>query len=950
MLLFFVAQVSALQEDFSATSQHAKIYVCACSTVTDLISIKNENPFSLPSTYHVTKQGTASSWSTMAPAGFALDEGKGIDIYSYISPPCNAFGSYDLHTTIRTDGGIQKTLSQEVIVQKCQNIQLTPKVYAKSQLPCTLATFELEIANSGPFTEVYSFHIDKLNEFAAFSENPMVLESGQSRPLLVYVLPTCDVYGINAIKLKAVAEKGQNFAETTLALDIKQSGYEYDIALGDYYTPKENVTPTLVPHINSYSICDGETNTIPIKIKNTAAIPNTYNLALRGPEWASIVYSSVTLDSNASFIIDLNLKPQAYLDYTYNISLDIITELGDLSKSVPIALTVEKCYSPLLSPDLDSIPINYSELLTPLKIKNSGDRKATYELSLIAPEWVYLEDSSITVNAQNETTISLHTAPTNTTKQDDYGVTLRATIKENGVVYTKPLLVKLRKPSMFRELVRSYWWYFLAGFIALVILISIIRVIKRKKEEAVEEEFEEALSKPKKGEVEEEISFAKEKPNKWWIKYIVIIIILLILGSIGYYYKKVSPAEELANVTITNITNITELNVTTVNITAAPNITEEEANVTPEVAPVARPNIIVRAFTKLKSLVKSYLWYVVGVILALIMLIILILIIVQLTKRIKKEKKPRKQRRWPLYLTLLIIIIIIALLGFYYYSKYAPVVVPLEENVTLVNITEENITIVEPVYTTDEVLSAIQGGIYKYDSAGNVVDTLTKEILTPAVFAELLEDNREDILSETLMSEEELDNLISSIEKTLLPEEVAEEIPEEVTEERPVEEEITEEIPLEERFNCTKSWDEDTSLVLNLSRLFVDPDGDPLTFASTQPEHLSISIDKEVATLNPEPDFNGVDYVVFTADDSKGGIIQSGNLTLCINDVPEPPFFKSLYNRAKEGFLMYFAYIIAGIVILVVLIFLIKYHKPILDFLEEEEELPQKPRRRKRKK
>jgi predicted PurR-regulated permease PerM len=921
MLLFFVLQVSAFQEDFSATSQHAKIYACACSTVTDLLSVRNLNEFSMPSTYHISKEGTAASWSTMAPATFIIGSGESLDVYTYISPPCDASGVYDLKTNIRTDFGLQKTVSQDIIVQECQNIQLTPKVHAVSKCPCTLATFELEIRNSGPFTEIYSFHTDKLHEFTTFSENPMVLESGQSSSLFVYVFPTCEVYGTHAIKFKAIAEKSKTFAETTLTLDLKQSCYEYDITLGDYYTPEPNVTHTIVPHPNLYQICEGETKIIPISIKNTAAIPNTYSLGLKGPEWSHIGYKSVSLDSNASFIIDLGISPSAYLDYTYNLSLDITTQLGNLAKSVPITVNVKKCYSPLLSPDINIIPVNYSELLTALEIKNIGNSKATYELNLIAPEWIYLEDSSVTVNPQNKTTVNLHTAPTNQTKQDDYEIILRATIKENGVVYTKPLVIKLRKPSIFREFIRDYGLYVLAGLVALVILITLIRIIKRKKAEAIEEKFEEAVE-TRKEEVEKEALYTEKKP-RWWIKYLLILIIMLAIGGIGYYYKMAAPSEAWANVTITNTTNITLANITE-EVTISPNITEE-VNVTP----VDKPNRIVRAFTTLKSLVKSYVWCIVGVILALIVLIILILVIIRIAKRRKKARKPKKPRRWLLYLTMLIIIIIVALLGYYYYNKYTPSVVPLEENVTP-TITEENITIVEPVYTTDEVLSSIRGGIYKYNKDGNVVNTITGEILTPVGFAELLEDNRKDILSETSLSETELDNLINSIKRTLAPEEV------------PIEEEIT--------VNCTKSWDEDTFLILNLSKFFIDPDGDPLIFTSTDPEHIRVSIDGEIATLTPEPNFNGVDYVVFIADDNKGGIIRSGNLTLCINNVPEPSFLRSIYNNAKEYLLMYLTYIIAGIVILLVLIFLIKYHKPILDFLEEEEEIPPRPKRRKRKK
>lgn len=62
---------------------------------------------------------------------------------------------------------------------------------------------------------------------------------------------------------------------------------------------------------------------------------------------------------------------------------------------------------------------------------------------------------------------------------------------------------------------------------------------------------------------------------------------------------------------------------------------------------------------------------------------------------------------------------------------------------------------------------------------------------------------------------------------------------------------------------------------LDLAQYFIDPDGDPLTYTHSQPEHLTIVVQDNVARITPERGFSGTQNVVFTATDTAGDSVDS---------------------------------------------------------------------------
>ncbi len=80
---------------------------------------------------------------------------------------------------------------------------------------------------------------------------------------------------------------------------------------------------------------------------------------------------------------------------------------------------------------------------------------------------------------------------------------------------------------------------------------------------------------------------------------------------------------------------------------------------------------------------------------------------------------------------------------------------------------------------------------------------------------------------------------------------------------------------------------EDKPYVFFLDGYFTDPDDDYLVIRHSPIKNLSIFMDGTYVQVTPDQDFTGERRVIFTADDSKGGIAYSPEFIFLVKDVPE---------------------------------------------------------------
>ena len=148
---------------------------------------------------------------------------------------------------------------------------------------------------------------------------------------------------------------------------------------------------------------------------------------------------------------------------------------------------------------------------------------------------------------------------------------------------------------------------------------------------------------------------------------------------------------------------------------------------------------------------------------------------------------------------------------------------------------------------------------------------------------------------------------------------------EEIEEEEPMVGEQEEE-PLEEIEGPYIIWNVNSNYEIDLNEYFQDPDGDRLYFSSSLLDNIQVDINEEgIATLIPRKNWYGHEKIIFTADDNKGGIIKSDEITLVVTQQEEMSLARRTLKKAKDFLLSYYPYMIAGVVILAAAIFALAY-------------------------
>ncbi|MCX6710104.1 MAG: hypothetical protein NTV63_04110 [Candidatus Woesearchaeota archaeon] len=154
ILIFFSSIASAALSDFSAYSSNAEIRINSCSVFTDTIKFRNNGNEIV--TFKLGLSGSASGFSVLTPGDFFLLPGESKEVYSFISPGCENAGKYSLKVIIDTNFGT-KELSQEIIVTKPSNLELSVAESSIESCSNESAVFEFTLRNTGTFKEHYTF-------------------------------------------------------------------------------------------------------------------------------------------------------------------------------------------------------------------------------------------------------------------------------------------------------------------------------------------------------------------------------------------------------------------------------------------------------------------------------------------------------------------------------------------------------------------------------------------------------------------------------------------------------------------------------------------------------------------------------------------------------------------------------------------------------------------------
>lgn len=994
LVIFILFASSALAiESFSIVNSQTVVNSYGCGSGTVAFSVLNTNPViesvtyvtdnqtakevrtqtPVESIYSVMLSGKAAEWSTVAPNRFGTRSGDKEDITIFYAIPCSEKQSQTLTVVIATDRGLTQQFDILFNIGRAQNLKLVPKTNYFEGCPCKPAVFEYVVQNTGSFAENYVVAVDKFAEYARLSEAQLTLGPGTSRSVFLYINAPCQIYVSYQGTFSVTALNNGMIAETPYYVKINPC-YQYQTWLGQITT--KNVTvQTFQATSGGYSICEGQKRMIPILLKNTAEIPNSYELSLKAPEWLKLGENGFSLMNGQSRIVGVDISPPLKSSGNYAFSLNILSAAGNLRGQLTIPISVEDCSSPRFDIP-QKLAVNYSSQSNEFQITNTGTKQATYTLNIYGANFAEISPKILTLGPATSGKISIKTTPSPTAEKGDYVATVTAKTEDLEYQDTLHIVLSEQKPSLALEGIVSafslYKWYLLAGIVPLIIIFVFAAALLRKKPEGAKEaeipkeegkiekvykiieEERKAMQKQLKETKQEQkrtliearkearlehrrikleerqkarlaVQKAREKAKRpRFARIIFILFVLACLAAIayfGYQWYKQRPLVPTGGQAPQPTGARPTFNILpTENVTRIPEKINLKARIT-------------EWFDLAKGWSVMYKNYLIGV--AAVVLFFILLIV---ATKIKNKKR---------FFGWLIAIVIIGLIVTWF-IVYKPKIPFLPEKVPAkiaMNVTENATQLQKPVYQQDMILKVLENGTYGYDRDGNVVNIKNGVRISTADFISALKKNIGQIVKKTQISELELNMTIKGLEiisarKPTPKENVT------VTQQNVTVEQVKQQPqPQAPQFpeNCSIELRQNTPRVINLSMGFTDLDQDILSYWSTKPDRITVTIDGEMAEFVPEKDFVGVDHIAITADDGQGGTVSSGNLTICVRK--EEQSSASLFEQIKSYISTYLIYIISGFAILVIIVTLIRYSESRAK-LEEQLQAP-KPKRRK---
>lgn len=301
MFVFLLALSPAFAvEDFTATGT-ARVLAFACSPAEGEITVSNTGD--VPSAYEIIAEGEARDWVMFVPETFTLGPGQTQRVQEFFAIPCDA-EDRSLDVIIATTD-LELVLTQDIIVQTPNNLELIPQVFTQSVLPCDAADFSFTLHNPAEFAETYRLKLLDAPDEAALSDETLTLLPNTNKTIAVTIRPTdCTLSGEFTPVLLVTTEKSRIQAEIEMFLQINDS----DI-------------PELAPGVKTIR-AGFAAQEAGFDIVNTGDRITTYLLSIDGPTWISVQPEQVTIDPRDREKAKLVLQPtEAVPPGTYPITL-----------------------------------------------------------------------------------------------------------------------------------------------------------------------------------------------------------------------------------------------------------------------------------------------------------------------------------------------------------------------------------------------------------------------------------------------------------------------------------------------------------------------------------------------------------------------------------------------------------------------------------------------------
>ncbi|MBR9677622.1 MFS transporter [Candidatus Woesearchaeota archaeon] len=382
-------------------------------------------------------------------------------IIAYIELPYNLYGLYDF-TFVAATANTKYIARLPIQVEILQEYNYT--INAQEQNVCNefFTKKALTITNDAYGENIYEFVVD--TDWTYLFNNSITLQPQESKQVFFEIDGQRASVGKHTVRLTAKSVYG----------DIEQV-IELPVSITDCFDLQIDVPKkeTVVSCTQNYQST--------VVLKNSGSQFSTWDFFISGDLESTATNQTISLDSNEQAFAQINVNIPCDVTGKKELVLDI------KSQDVPAQTYQEKIIIDVESPkkyhklniEFEKSTTNYSRQELLMLLENQGYETTTYDLALIAPDWITLEKDFVTLQAGEKFGVNLISNPAKfeNISAGWYRVTLLAKVSGKDMTFSKNVIVRLKEKTLLEQLKgfgSQNIFYFSAGIIMLAALLAII--------------------------------------------------------------------------------------------------------------------------------------------------------------------------------------------------------------------------------------------------------------------------------------------------------------------------------------------------------------------------------------------------------------------------------------------------------------------------------------------
>lgn len=336
---------------------------------------------------------------------------------------------------------------------------------ALSLQPCSTDVQNVTIQNTGAEPSAYELRVGGDGaDFVTFGALSFALESSQAVNIPVFYNIPCttelDVYPLSIY-----------FSDGETELELFQ---EISVALSE--TLNASTTAT------SIVTAPCQKSVFNFTLHNPSNFTELYSIDAGGRSDLALSEEQTVLTSGQRKTITLTIEPEDCTEHgTYPLSVSFESEKSEHSQTFDLEYIITPTDIPELAEGTSRIKTDYVDSTTDLTIKNLGDRTTAYSLSLDGILWGSISPSKVTLAPGEVRKVTLRLVPPADTPSDSYQVSLNARVDQTGITYNKEFVIVLAIPGLRETNPAAFWGIVAAIIIILVLFFFLIRYLRSEK-------------------------------------------------------------------------------------------------------------------------------------------------------------------------------------------------------------------------------------------------------------------------------------------------------------------------------------------------------------------------------------------------------------------------------------------------------------------------------------